>query len=74
MFCSKVDLWEIFGKGKDMHFAFMDLEKAYNKVDRDAMWNVLRLYEVNGNWQIVGCGEMLIVEHMRDEVGEWFLV
>ena len=24
-------------KGKDMYFAFLDLEKAYDKVDRDAM-------------------------------------
>ena len=26
-----------------MYFAFLDLEKAYDRVDRDAMWNVLRL-------------------------------
>ena len=36
-------------KGKDVYFAFMDLEKAYDRVDRDAMWNVLRLYGVVGN-------------------------
>ena len=24
-------------KGKDVYFAFMDLEKAYDRVDRDAM-------------------------------------
>ena len=28
-----------------MYFAFLDLEKAY---DRDAMWNVLRLYGIGG--------------------------
>ena len=28
-----------------MYFAFLDLEKAY---DRDAMRNVLRLYEIGG--------------------------
>ena len=32
------------GKGKDVCFAFLNLEKAYDRVDRDAMWNVLRLY------------------------------
>ena len=32
------------GKGKDVYFAFLDLEKAYDRVDRDTMWNVLRLY------------------------------
>ena len=26
-----------------MYFAFLDLEKAYDRVARDAMWNVLRL-------------------------------
>ena len=31
------------GKGKDMYFAFMDLEKVYDRIHRDAMWNVLRL-------------------------------
>ena len=31
------------GKGEDVYFAFLDLEKAYDRVDRDAMWNVLRL-------------------------------
>ena len=36
------------GKSKDMHFAFFDLEKAYDRVDRDAMWNVLRLYGIGG--------------------------
>ena len=30
------------GKGKDVYFAFLDLEKAYDRADRDAMWNVLR--------------------------------
>ena len=34
------------GKGKDVCFAFLDLEKAYDRVDRDAMWNVLRLYGI----------------------------
>ena len=27
-----------------MYFAFLDLEKVYHRVDRDAVWNVLRLY------------------------------
>ena len=35
-------------KGKDVYLAFLDLEKAYNRVDREAMWNVLRLYGVGG--------------------------
>lgn len=31
-----------------MYVAFMDLEKAYDRVDREAMWNVMRLYGVGG--------------------------
>ena len=30
------------GKGMDVYFAFLDLEKAYDKVDRNAMWNLFR--------------------------------
>ena len=36
------------GKGKDVYFAFLDLEKAHDRVDRDAVWNVLRLYGIGG--------------------------
>ena len=35
-------------KGKDVYFAFLDLEKAYDRVDRDAMWNVLKLCGIGG--------------------------
>ena len=31
-----------------MYFAFLDLEKVYDRVDRDAMWNALRLYGIGG--------------------------
>ena len=36
------------GKGKDVYIAFLDLERAYDRVDRDAIWNVLRLYGIGG--------------------------
>ena len=35
-------------KGKDVCWAFMDLEKAYDRIDRDAMWKILRIYGVGG--------------------------
>ena len=35
-------------KDKDVYFAFLDLEKVYDRVDKDAMWNVLRLYGISG--------------------------
>ena len=31
-----------------MLFCILDLKKAYDRVDRDAMWNVLRLYGIGG--------------------------
>ncbi len=36
------------GKDKKLYAAFMDLEKAYNRVDKEALWNVLRIYGVGG--------------------------
>ena len=39
---------EYLRKGKDVYFVILDLEKEYDRVDRDAMWNVLGLYAVDG--------------------------
>ena len=36
-------------KSKDVYFAFLDLEKAYDRVDREALWKVLRIYGVGGS-------------------------
>ena len=64
------------GKGKDVCFAFLDLEKAY---DRDAMWNVLRLNGIGGrllrgvNSLYVGSKACVRVGIMN-EVSEWFPV
>ena len=35
-------------KKKSLYAAYMDLEKAYDRIDRDAMWCVLHMYGVNG--------------------------
>ena len=46
--------------GKDVFRAFMDLEKAYNTIDRHVMWQILR---VCGLWswrKIVESGAELI--------------
>ncbi len=51
-------------KGKDVYWAFMDLEKVYDRVDRDAMWQVLRLYGVVGKlWKAVK-SFMWVVKHV----------
>ena len=34
--------------GKDVFWAFMDLEKAYDTIDRHGMWQILRVYAVGG--------------------------
>ena len=34
--------------GKDVFWAFMDLEKAYDTIDRQGVWQMLRVYGVGG--------------------------
>ncbi len=36
------------GKGRNLYAAFMELEQAYDRVDREALWNVLKIYGVGG--------------------------
>ncbi len=31
-----------------MFWAFIDLERAYDRVDRDALWSVLQIYGIGG--------------------------
>ncbi len=35
------------GKDKKLYAAFMELKKAYDKVDREALWSVLKIYGVD---------------------------
>ena len=32
------------GKGEKLYAAFMDLEKAYDRIDREVFWIVLKIY------------------------------
>ena len=65
------------GKGKDVYFAFLDLEKAYDRVERDAMWNVLKLYGIGGRLlrgvKSLYVGSKACVR-VGNEVSEWFPV
>ena len=36
-------------KGKNVFWAFNDMEMTYFRIDREALWWVLRLYGVGGN-------------------------
>ena len=64
-------------KGKNVYWAFMDLEKAYDRVDRTALWDVLRMYGVGGK---LLCGVKSFYVDSRacvrvgNEVSEWFPV
>ncbi len=37
-----------FAKGTDVFWTFMDLEKAYDRIDREGQWTILRLYWPRG--------------------------
>ena len=66
---------KFLGKGRDVYFAFMDLEKAYDRVDRRALWQVLRMYGLGG--KLLGGIQSLYEENrmcvkVGNEVSEWF--
>ncbi len=48
IFAMKRLVEEYLGKVKKLYAAFMDLEKAYDRVNREALWSVLRIYDVGG--------------------------
>ena len=48
MFALRCIVEKYLEKGKKVYAAFMDLEKAYDRVDRQGMWRVLRIYGVDG--------------------------
>ena len=64
-------------KNKSLYVAYMDLEKAYDRVDREAIWRVLGMYGING--QLLKAVQSLYekseacVRVCREE-GEWFEV
>ncbi len=48
IFAMKSLVEEYLGKDEKLYAAFMDLEKAYDRADREALWNVLKIYGVGG--------------------------
>ena len=64
-------------RGKDVYFVFLDLEKAYDRVDRGAMWNVLRLYGIGGRL-LLGVKNLYVGSkacvRVGNEMSEWFPV
>ncbi len=39
---------EYLGKDRKLHAAFVEVEKICDRVDREAIWNVLKIYGVGG--------------------------
>uniref|UniRef100_A0A3P9JM39 ribonuclease H n=1 Tax=Oryzias latipes TaxID=8090 RepID=A0A3P9JM39_ORYLA len=40
---------KFLAKGRKVFWAFMDLEKAYDRIDREALWVVLSMYGIDGS-------------------------
>ena len=64
-------------KGKEVFWAFMDLEKAYDFIERIPLWDILRMYGIGG--KLLG-GVKSFYENSKacvrvgDGVSEWFPV
>ena len=48
IFTLRMTVEKMLTKGKKVYAAFMDLEKAYDRIDWGALWDVLRIYGVGG--------------------------
>ncbi len=48
IFAMKMLVEEYLGKDKKLYAGFMNPEKAYDRVDREALWSVLKTYGVGG--------------------------
>ena len=60
---------------KDVFWAFMDLEKAYDTIDRQGMWQMLRVYGVGG--KLLKAVQSFYVDstscvRVGNDVSEWF--
>ena len=51
IFAIKTMVEEYLGKDEKLYAAFMDQVKAYDRVDREALWKVLKIY---GVWRNMG--------------------
>ncbi len=48
IFSLRMTVEKMLVKGKKVYAAFMDLEKAYDRINWAAMWDVLKVYDVGG--------------------------
>ena len=63
--------------GKDVFYAFMDLEKAYDAIDRHGIWQMLRVYGVGGKLLKVVQNfyvDSIACVQVGNDASEWFPV
>ena len=63
--------------GKDVFWALMDLEKAYDTINRHGMWQMLTVYVVGG--KLLKAVQSFYVDsracfRVGNDVSEWFSV
>ena len=77
MFAVRQVCEKYLANGKDVFWAFMDLEKAYDTIDRHGMRQMLRVYGVGG--KLLKAVQSFYVDSwacvlVRNDVSEWFPV
>ena len=64
-------------KTHTVYVGFIDLEKVYNIVNREALWQVLRMYHVGG--KLLGGNKSMYVDSLscvrvKGGMSEWFRI
>ena len=77
MFAVRLVCEKYLANGKDVFWAFMDLEKAYDTIDRPGMWQMLGVYGVGG--KLLKAVQSFYVDsracvRVGNDASEWFPV
>ena len=75
--CRRQVCEKYLANGKDVFWAFMDLEKAYDAIDRHGMWQMIRVYGVGG--KLLKAMQSFYIDgracvRAGNDVSEWFPV
>ena len=77
VFAVRQECEKYLANGKDVFWAFKDLKKAYDTIDRHGMWQMLRVYGVGG--KLLKAVQSFYVDsracvRVGNDVSEWFPV